>query len=89
MNTALLILAVLSVGAVVIATYVFMVAARNYVSDSTENEQIPGRNETGKREFVERSSADRRQNNVIDFPITLTSGDVIYRERRVAERRSA
>jgi len=79
---------VLSLGAVAVATYVFTVAARNYVSDSSDDEYLSVDND-GSREQVSRSPEDRRQpNNVIYFPIQLSSGDVVYRDRRIDERRS-
>ena len=86
MNNVLLIFAVLSLGAV--ATYVFTVAARNYVSDSSDDGDLSV-DYDDSRELVSRSSQDRRKpNNVINFPIQLSSGDVVYRDRRVGERRS-
>jgi len=92
MNTVLLVLAVLSVGAVAIAAYVFMVAARNYVSEApsdrqkTDDVQV---DETDAPDYVVRSAKDRRQiSNVIDFPMTLSSGEVVFRDRRLSERRT-
>lgn len=90
MNIVLLVLAVLSVGAVAIAAYVFMVAARNYVSDVPDEGQRLEDDETYNLEYVQRSAEDRRKiSNVIDFPITLSSGEVVFRDRRLSERRSA
>jgi len=87
MNSVLLILAVLSVGAVAIATYVFTVAARNYVSDSAEDAGRPSRHD---RAFIERSAKDRRRgDNIIQFPITLINGEVVSYDRRVDDRREA
>jgi len=88
MNSLLLIFAVLSLVAVAIATYVFTVAARNYVSDSVDEDELAV--DDKDRELVNRSAQDRRQpNNVIHFPIQLSNGEVVYRDRRVGERRSA
>ena len=90
MNTILLILGVLSLGAVLIAAYVFTVAARNYVSDSNDAGDSFVDNDEITRSFVERTDSDRRQNdNVIEFPITLASGEVVYRDRRTGDRRAA
>jgi hypothetical protein len=92
MNTVLLILAFLSVGAVVIASYVFMAAARNYVSEGSSEGQVSDDFQldgVNAPDYFVRSSQDRRQiNNVIDFPITLTNGQVVFHERRLCERRS-
>lgn len=92
MNTFLLVLALLSVGAVVIAAYVFMVAARNYVSeDSSERQDVDELQGDGinSPDYIVRTAQDRRQiNNVIEFPITLSNGQVVSRDRRLAERRS-
>lgn len=90
MNTILLILGVLSLGAVLIAAYVFTVAARNYVSDTAETGDTFIESDEATRGFVERSNSDRRQNdNIIEFPITLSSGEVVYRDRRTSDRRAA
>ena len=40
MNNLLLMFAVLSLGAVAVATYVFTVAARNYVSESADEGEL-------------------------------------------------
>jgi len=80
MDTVLLILGVLGSGAVVISAYVFMVAARNYVSESTTDEiQIAA---TSTRPFIERKPHDRRVRSLIDFPMTV-NGMLIPIERRV------
>jgi len=89
MNTILLILAVLSIGAVLIAAYVFTVAARNYVSemDSQVDDDSPS---VATADYVIRSAHDRRQiSNVVAFPMTLSNGEVVYRDRRLSERRRA
>lgn len=88
MNNLLLMFAVLSLGAVAVATYVFTVAARNYVSDSADEGELSV--DDSSLELGGRSGRDRRQtNNVIAFPILLSSGDVVTEDRRVGERRSA
>ncbi len=88
MNSVLLILAVLSVGAVAIATYVFTVAARNYVSDSSDDMDTPKSYGPDDRAFIERAAKDRRRaGNVIQFPIKLINGEVVSYDRRVGDRR--
>ena len=87
MDTILLILGILGFGAIVISIYVFTVAARNYVSDTHENEN---QDDTSAEEnFIERSSTDRRENFRFDFPMTV-SGMLIPMERRITlDRRCA
>jgi len=88
MNSVLLVLAVLSVVAVVIATYVFTVAARNYVSDSADDIDRAKSYGRDDRAFIKRSAKDRRrEDNVIQFPITLINGEVVSYDRRVGDRR--
>ena len=88
MDTVLLVLGILGFGAVVIAAYVFTVAARNYVSEDDSAERTttaPPANKT----LIERSSLDRRQVIQIEFPITV-SGILIPLDRRImSDRRLA
>ncbi len=87
MDTILLILGVLGFGAIVISIYVFMVAARNYVSNTREHEKLDGI--SVEKGFIERSLSDRRRNSRLDFPMTV-NGMLIPMERRsTLERRSA
>ena len=90
MDTVLLVLGILGFGAVVIAAYVFTVAARNYVS---ENDNAP---ETGSAKpdinaIVERGLHDRRQTVVaqLEFPITVNGALIQEERRRMPERRLA
>jgi len=89
MNTLLLILGILGVGAILIAAYVFTVAARNYVSDAESPLEIE--DEQGKRLYVVRAPQDRRQfTGKTEFPLTLPSGDVVAFDRRSqTDRRAA
>jgi len=89
MNSVLLVFAVLSIGAVAVATYVFTVAARNYVSDPTHGADKANDYGPDDRAYIERSAKDRRRrDNIIQFPITLTNGDVISCDRRAGDRRA-
>lgn len=89
MNTVLLILGILGVGAILIAAYVFTVAARNYVSDADSPLEII-EDEGGKRLYVVRSSHDRRQfTGKTQFPLTLPTGEVIAFDRRSQNDRRA
>lgn len=89
MNTVLLILGILGVGAILIAAYVFTVAARNYVSDANSTVEVVEQ-EGEKRLYVVRSAHDRRQfTGKTDFPLTLPSGEVIPFDRRSSTDRRA
>jgi len=89
MSSVLWIFIILSICAVAVATYVFTVAARNYVSDAPAEEDNRDEAWQTERVFVERSGQDRRHNNnVIQFPMTLPSGEVILHDRRTGERRA-
>ena len=82
MDTVLLILGILGLGAVVIAAYVFTVAARNYVSDHKPHENSPQWAASTSPDTIERSPTDRRQKeNLQPFPITV-NGVLIEAERR-------
>lgn len=90
MNTVLLILGILGVGAILVAAYVFTVAARNYVSESNSSLEVV-EEEGKKRVYVVRSSHDRRQyTGKAAFPLTLPTGEVVRFDRRSAiDRRAA
>lgn len=81
MNTILLILGVLALGAVAISAYVFTVAARNYVSDDKHSDESASRS-TLANDYTSRAQADRRKLKVESFPITV-SGLFIQEERRI------
>lgn len=83
MEVVLIILGVLGVGAILISTYVFMVAARTYVSDD------PDQRQPGGRPHVLRSSKDRRSGQQVTFPL-IVNGILIEKDRRYQpERRQA
>lgn len=87
MDVILIILGIMGFGAIIISTYVFMVAARNYVSD----DQAPFRDspeQPGQRTLIERSPADRRTGNPVNFPLTV-NGILIARDRRILPDRRA
>jgi len=80
-DVILIILGVLGIGAILIAAYVFTVAARNYVSE--EEELRNG------RVMVQRSHTDRRSGQTVQFPLTV-NGVVIHEDRRkIPDRRRA
>ena len=87
MDVILISLGVLGLGAIIVSTYVFMVAARNYVSD--DSGQHPDNADRTPRPFVERSGRDRRSSQHVTFPL-IVNGILIERDRRVnPDRRQA
>ena len=87
MEIVLIVLGILGFGAIVIAAYVFTVAARNYVSVDTphpHSESTPQH----RQGFVLRDPKDRRRDPRTDFPLTVNSV-VINRDRRVLPDRRA
>lgn len=82
MNTVLIVLGVLGVGAILISAYVFTVAARNYVSDASASDDESGQADDQPL-YIVRSNTERRNDKVkADFPITLPGGQVISMDRR-------
>jgi hypothetical protein len=89
MEIVLITLGIVGFGAIVIAAYVFTVAARNYVS--TEDQHFRDlRNSAAGEDFVARAPIDRRRNPTQpQFPMIVNSV-VIPRDRRTSpERRAA
>lgn len=81
MNIVLIILGVLGLGAIVIAAYVFTVAARNYVSAEELARREESNNGSGGKQLVARSPVDRRSGTPVTFPLTV-NGVVIPQDRR-------
>ena len=89
MDVVLIILGVLGFGAIVIAAYVFTVAARNYVSTEDNHRRQAGNSATKARPAVPRSPNDRRSGRTVQFPLSV-NGVVIPQERRhLPDRRQA
>lgn len=87
MEIVLIVLGILGFGAIVIAAYVFTVAARNYVSH--DNHTPRGDSAPASRDgFVMRDPRDRRRGVAVDFPLTVNSV-VIDRDRRESPDRRA
>ena len=82
MDAVLIILGILGLGAIVISTYVFVVAARNYVSEG-DNRRGPAPFQT-----MERSAVNRRSGRPVTFPLTV-NGLLIAHDRRVLPDRRA
>ncbi len=88
MDVILIILGVLGFGAIIIAAYVFTVAARNYVSDEHNLQRRNDVSPTG-RPHVERSPVDRRSGQPVEFPLTINGMVIPEDRRRSPERRKA
>lgn len=81
MEIILIALGVLGLGAILVSAYVFMVAARTYVSE----EPNYYRRSAGRRlpyHFVERSAVDRRSGQPVTFPL-MVNGILIEKDRRI------
>jgi len=88
MDVVLIILGILGFGAIVIAAYVFTVAARNYVSDDAD--QGTGESQSPARDgFIMRQGRDRRRGVEVQFPLTVNNVVVTQDRRQRPERRSA
>lgn len=80
MDVLLIIMGAMGFMAILISTYVFIVAARNYVSD----DQTPFLNKAhavNRRSPVKRSRTDRRIGRHVSFPLTV-NGILIPNDRR-------
>ena len=88
MDVILITLAIMGFGAIVISAYVFMVAARNYVSDERNSTNRGVLNEPAQRPLVARSPADRRSGKPVAFPLAV-NGILIALDRRILPDRRA
>jgi hypothetical protein len=90
MDVVLIILGILGFGAIVIAAYVFTVAARTYVSaeDNSQRKNHAPREDTS---FVERSPRDRRSGSgdSARFPLNVDGVVIAEDRRRLPDRRKA
>ena len=88
MEVVLIVLGILGFGAIVIAAYVFTVAARNYVSHDND---VPHSERTASRRdgFVMRDPKDRRSDVYAKFPMTVNSVVIPHDRRELPERRAA
>jgi len=88
MDVVLITLGVLGMGAVLVSAWVFMVAARNYVTEEPEDFRSASRRSADVKQ-VERSATDRRRGQPVTFPL-MVNGILIEKDRRVLpERRKA
>jgi hypothetical protein len=82
MDTVLIVIGVLGFGAVVIATYVFTVTGRAYVSEDIDNKG----NFQGTR-YIARTPFERRSVEQAEFPLTVNGILVEVDRRFVMDRR--
>ena len=88
MDVVLIVLGVLGFGAIVIAAYVFTVAARNYVSAEDKNHRQNGASLSDKR-LIARRADDRRSNKPVQFPLTVNGALIAEDRRHLPDRRIA
>jgi len=88
MEVVLITLGIIGFGAIVIAAYVFTVAARTYVS-SEDQHFLDLRADASRDDFVKRDPVDRRRSSSpSQFPMIINSV-VIPRDRRKTPERRA
>ncbi|GAB5450576.1 MAG: hypothetical protein Hals2KO_09040 [Halioglobus sp.] len=88
MDVVLITLGVLGMGAVLVSAWVFMVAARNYVTEEPEDFRSAPRRSADIK-LVERSATDRRRGQPVTFPL-MVNGILIEKDRRtLPDRRKA
>jgi hypothetical protein len=80
MDAILTTLGVMGLGAIVISSYVFLVAARNYVSEDRRSD-LANSLQPAPRHLFERSPTDRRGDRTVTFPLTV-NGILITSDRR-------
>ena len=84
MDTVLMVIGILGLGALIIAAYVFTVAARNYVSETSSHE-----GEGDAIRYIKRSPHERRTVTQTEFPFTV-NGVLVSEDRRcIRDRRLA
>ena len=88
MDVVLIILGALGLGAILISTYVFMVAARNYVSE--DSRRYGGRvGEASQHPPIPRHPIDRRGGRTVTFPLTVNGLLITSDRRSLGDRRVA
>jgi hypothetical protein len=86
MDVVLTILGALGFSAIAISTYVFMVAARNYVSD--DHRRFRGSPlESTPQQLVARSPTDRRGGRSVTFPLAVNGILISHCRRNLHDRR--
>ena len=88
MDVILIILGIMGFGAIVISAYVFMAAARVYVSDEHKTINRGILNKPAQRPLVVRTPTDRRSGRPVAFPLAV-NGILIALDRRILPDRRA
>ena len=89
MDTVLIIIGVIGFGIVLVAVYVFTVAARNYVSEQPPDQPAAPADDASAPRVDRAERMRREQTEVQSFPITI-DGEVIDSDRRdLPDRRHA
>jgi hypothetical protein len=88
MDLILAFVGLLGIVAIVIAAYIFTVAARTYVSDDDRRQR---RNTASgvPRPYVRRSATDRRSGQPVTFPLTVNGVLIPSDRRRLPDRRKS
>jgi hypothetical protein len=87
MDVILAALGIMGIGAIAVSTYVFLVAARNYVSDDNSPSRGNPSAPVPPHQLVERNPTDRRSGRSVTFPLAV-NGILIASDRRsLADRR--
>jgi len=87
MDVILATLGIMGIGAIAISTYVFLVAARNYVSDDNRPYRANSSEPASPHQLVARKPTDRRGGRSVTFPLAV-NGILIAIDRRIlADRR--
>jgi len=87
MDVILASLGILGIGAIAISTYVFLVAARTYVSDDNKPARGDWSDPALPHQLVTRRPTDRRGGRSVTFPLAV-NGILIASDRRtLADRR--
>ena len=81
MNVILAALGIMGFGAIAISTYVFLVAARNYVSDDNRPSRGDPSEPVPPHQLVARKPTDRRNGRSVTFPLAV-NGILIASDRR-------
>jgi len=82
MDVILTTLGIMGLGAIAISTYVFLVAARNYVSEDNRPYQGNSSEPAPPHQLVVRKSTDRRSGRSVTFPLAV-NGILITLDRRI------
>jgi len=87
MDVILASLGIMGIGAIAVSTYVFLVAARNYVSEDNRPAQGDSSDPAVPHQLVARRPTDRRGGRSVTFPLAV-NGILITSDRRtLADRR--